>query len=420
MRAFLKSIVLCLLCLALLIPSACAPQGANPTEPLTTPALPTPTGPLTTPTLEPTPTNELPTDEPVTPGEPTLDIDPIPVPDGDIPAVHPDEETELYYNLDGLSGKVAAVEHCNIHGYSIVYDALHYERRSYEGSDSYWSEDGLYISISLFFDCTIDFIMDGLMLQENIEMVPHATVVGAQNYPAYTLWKTTEDGIYREFRVLDYKGSALLIEQSYPTDHEFVDFHRAVQQAMLDSIVLVEHNTAAIDTLQAVLKWGQTVVLAEDGDTVTLQEHLARRSIEAGQDMEYIAYCYCDLDHDGTVEMVLCHTIGDVDAWFDILRFDGETGTVYLYERTFRGLLHLKTDGTFEYSNGADNSGIATLYFDGMQAITAPFVHMESENGIDIRYYVEFEAVDAEAFAAALEVQNGKNSVLWYAMDNAE
>lgn len=416
MRTFFKYIVLCLLCLALLIPSACAPQqqGETPSPgPEQTPTADIPTddpGPVETPV----------TNEPIISDEPVLDIDPIPVPDGDIPAVHPDEETELYYDLDGLSGKVAAVEHCNINGYSIVYDALHYERRSYEGLDSYWSEDGLYISISLFFDCTIDFIMDGLMLQENIEMVPRATVVGAQDYPAYTLWKTTEEGVYREFRVLDYNGSALLIEQSYPADHEFVDFHRAVQQAMLDSIVLVEHDTAAIDMLQAVLKWGQPVVLAEDGRTENLEEHLARRSIEAGQDMEYIAYCYCDLDDDGTVEMVLCHTIGDVDAWFDILRFDGETGTVYLYERTFRGLLHLKSDGTFEYSNGADNGGIATMYFDGMQAITSPFVHMESENGIDIRYYVEYEAVDAETFATAMEIQNGKNSVLWYAMDNGK
>ena len=228
MRTFLKYIVLCLLCLALLIPSACAPQQQGET-PSPGPEQ-TPTADI--PTADPGPVETPVTNEPVIPDEPVLDIDPIPVPDGDIPAVHPDEETELYYNLDGLSGKVAAVEHCNIHGYSIVYDALHYERRSYEGSDSYWSEDGLYISIGLFFDCTIDFIMDGLMLQENIEMVPHATVVGAQDYPAYTLWKTTEDGIYREFRVLDYKGSALLIEQSYPTDHEFVDFHRAVQQAM--------------------------------------------------------------------------------------------------------------------------------------------------------------------------------------------
>ena len=415
MRKFWKSVIVCLLCVLLFIPSACAPRDPDP-------------GPLTTPTPEQTPTAGQPSEspdpvetpepepspEPVPMDEPLLDIDPVH--GGDTPAVHPDEETTLAYDLDGLSGEVPAVLHCNIHGYSIVYDAIHYERRTYEGMDSYWSEAGLYLSISMLYGSSIDFVLDGLMLQENIEMVPRTTVVGADGYLAYTLYHTV-DGLYRQFWVLDYKGDALLIEQSYPVEHEFVDFHRAVQQAMLDSLVLVEHDTAAIAVLRGVLELEQPVVPAAGGDAVTLEEHLTRCEAEAGVDMDYIAFSYCDLDGDGTVELILCHVVGEANAWFDILRYDHEDGAVYLYERSYRGLLQLKTDGTFHYSSGASDSGIGTLRFEGSETVTQPISWVESGDGTEVRCFVDGEPADAAAYNLAAVAQAAKNAVVWYSMD---
>lgn len=412
MRALLKYIIVCLLCLAMLIPSACAPREQAESPSPDQSQIPTASQPVT----DPEPTDTPAVEEPGHTEEPLPEIDPVPV--GDVPAIHPDEETELAYDLDGISGKVPAVLHCNIHGYSIVYDALHYERRTYEGLDSYWSEIGLYLSVSLFFDCTIDFVLDGLMLQENIEMAPRTTVVGAYNYPAYTLYYTTEEGNFRQFWVLDYNGSALLVEQSYPIEHEFVDFHRAVQQAMLDSIVLVEHDAETIDALQAVLNDGQPVVLAADGGSQTLAERIKALAEQTETDVSYIAFTYCDLDRDGSVELILCCTVGEVEAWFDILHY--RDGAVYLYERTYRGLLQLKTDGTFHYSNGADNSGIATLRFEQTDTVTEPITYVESEDGVEVRYFVDGAPAEAAEFNFAAQLQSQKNGVVWYAFDNAE
>ena len=411
MRSYFKYIVMCLLCLTLLIPSACAPD-----RPIDTPA-PDVTPSVSQPVADPEPsdTSEPPvTEDPAPSDEPFIDIDPVP--SGDIPAVHPDEETTLSYDLDGVRGTVPAVHHCNIHGYSITYDALHYERRTYHDMDSYWSEEGLFISVSLVYGMSIDFVLDGLMLQENIMMAPESTVIGSDGYPAYTLYYTTEEGIYRQFWVLDYSGDTLLIEQSYPAAHEYVDFHRAVQQAMLLSITLVEHDSETIDALQAVLNAGQPVIPAVGGDAVTLEQHLINCETELGQDMDYIAFTYCDLDRDGSTELILCHTVGDADGWFDILRYNHEDGMVYLYERSYRGLLQLKTDGTFHYSDGASNSGIASLRFEGAETVTQPISWVESDDNIEVRYFVDGNPAEAAAYNFAAELQAQKNSVVWYAL----
>lgn len=409
MRSFLKYMLVCLLCLAMFIPSACAPgeKAETPSpDPEQTPA-------TSQPVTEPGPTDAPVTDEPGYEEEPLPDIDPVPA--GDVPAVYPDEETVLFYDLDGVSGSVAAVRHHNTLGYSIVYDAIHYERRVFEGMDSYWSEMGLYLSVSLLFDSTIDFVLDGLMLQENIEMAPRTTVVGADRYPAYTLYQTTEEGIYRQFWALDYNGSALLIEQSYPLEHEFADFHRAVQQAMMDSIVLMEYDAEAIDALQAVLNDGGSVILADSGESRTLAERVREEAELTETDMRYTAFAYCDLDGDGSVELILCRAADDAEVWFDILHY--RDGAVYLYERNYRALLRLKTDGTFRYSDGAANGGFGALRFEQSDTVTEPITWVESEDGTAVRYFVEGVPAGETEFDLAMEVQERKSDVVWYAVE---
>lgn len=417
MRAYLKFFIVCLLCAALLIPSACAPgDSADTPVPEVTPSGSQPAQePEQSPApIEPDEPSGPPLAEnPPEPEDPIVDIDPVPA--GDVPAIHPDEETVLSYNLDGISGTNPAVRHCNLHGYAITYDALHYERRTYHDMDSYWSEDGLYLSVSLVYGMSLDFVLDGLMLQENIMMAPEVTVFGAEEYPAYTLYLTTEEGFYRQFWVMEYNEDTLLIEQSYPVAHEYVDFHRAVQHAMLSSIELVDHDSVSFAVLQGVLKHGQPVIPAAGGDAVTLEQYLAQQAAVAQTKMEYIAFTYCDLDGNGIVELILCRTVGETSAVFDILRY--VDGTVYLYERSYRGLEQLKTDGTFHYSNGASDSGVASLRFGQTDTVTEPISWVESVENGGVRYFVDGKPAEAAAYNFAAELQAQKNDVVWYDMN---
>ena len=416
MRAFLKYTIVCLLCLAMLIPSACAPGGQNEIPSPTPDGEPTISQPVEEPDKEdegvgepvPTPGDE----NPIVTEEPMPEIEPIV--GGDNPAVHPDEETELFYDLDGISGKVPAVYHCNINGYSIVYDALHYERRTYHSLDSYWSEVGLYVSVSVVYDMSIDVVMDGLMLQENIEMVPESTTIGSGDYLAYTLYHNTEDGMFRQFWVMDDGGNTLLIERSYPLDHEYVDFHRAVQQAMLDSLTLVAHDAEAVEAFQAVLDGTLPVTEADSGEAVTLEEFRSKRSEQTEVAVEHTALAYCDLDGDESPEMVLLCMFGENVAMFNILRW--QDGAVYLYEVPYRGMMDLKNDGTFYYSGGISNSGAAVLRFEDGNAVTEPFTYVTSELGEDPDYFVDGVPAEAPEFHVAMEQQGQKTGVVWYAL----
>lgn len=132
------------------------------------------------------------------------------------------------------SGQALALMESKL-GYSILYPPELYECRTYAESDSLWHDVGVYLSVSLFPDTEWSYIIDGLRLQEDIEMDAEAAVVGAGQYPARTLYYTDGQGNFRQFWVLECGNDILLIEQSYPKDHPD---HRSVQQTMLDSLTL--------------------------------------------------------------------------------------------------------------------------------------------------------------------------------------
>ncbi len=226
MRTALKYLAVGLLCLALLIPCACAPSQSE-----------APVPPAQSPTGSPAPEVTAPAapDEPSPSLEPAKTDAPAPQPtnSGDVPAIHANEETELPYVLHGVQETIPAVLHHTHHGYSIVYDAMHYECRSQFEVDSYWSDVGLYLSVSTVYGMPLDYVLDGLQLQENIESGAQPVYIGAGLYPAYTLYHTTADGMFRQFWALDYGSDTMLIERSYPVEHEYADFHHAVQDAML-------------------------------------------------------------------------------------------------------------------------------------------------------------------------------------------
>ena len=339
MRTALKYIATGLLCLALLTPCACSTgqvthQTTPPADPVETPAAdPAPAvPPPTEPAEAPAPS------EPAAPKEP----DPAPTATGDVPALYRDEETELAYRLAGQDLTIPAVRHHTLHGYTIVYDAMHYECRTYHEVDSYWSAEGLYLSVSIVYGMPVDYVLDGLQLQENIEMAAELTYIGAGDYAAYTLY-TNENGLHRQFWALDYAGDTMLIEQSYPLEHEYAEFHRVIQLAMLDTLTL-DHPPAAVPAAQSTL-----TAYAE-----ALENLYCNRIFPDGSpadpndsfgDISDNRFAIYDIDNDGRDELIIEYTTTIVA---------GQSLQVYDYEEGYgRFRLQFQTfpNVTF-YDNG--------------------------------------------------------------------
>ena len=158
---------------------------------------------------------------------------------GDIPALHPDEETYLVYTAADELITVSALRHFTLNGYSIVYDTEHYVCHEFGEGDNYFASEGNYLSVSLVFGMPMEDVIAGLRLQENIAMAPEEVMIGWESYVAQTLYFTTPSGLYRQFWVLDYAGDVLLVEQSYDTVSDNAALYRASQLAMLDTLTIL-------------------------------------------------------------------------------------------------------------------------------------------------------------------------------------
>ncbi|MBM6897517.1 hypothetical protein H9X86_09115 [Pseudoflavonifractor capillosus] len=165
--------------------------------------------------------------------------DNIPNQSWDIPAYQPDVETPLSYQLDGATYTANGLRHYSLQGYSMVYDPAIFTRQGWEDGDSFMVGPGNYLSVSRINGMDAATVRQGLILQENIPDLGQQVTVGSQNYTAHTLVVSPQDGIYRQFWILELSDhSTLLVEQSYVMDSEDAALYHGLQLAMLDTLTI--------------------------------------------------------------------------------------------------------------------------------------------------------------------------------------
>lgn len=218
-------LLLCALALTL-----CACHSAPPVASVTPSPVPVQSEAPAVPTVQVPQVSDAPSPSP-TDEEPTVT--------GDVPAMQPDEVTELTFPVGEEELTVPALLHYTLHGYSIVYDTEHYVCNAFTEGDSYWNSEGNYLSVNLIFGMPMEDVLAGLRLQENIAMEPEEVTAGAEGYSALTLYITTPAGLYRQFWALDFYGDVLLVEQSYDTLSDDAPLYRASQLAMLDTLTIL-------------------------------------------------------------------------------------------------------------------------------------------------------------------------------------
>ena len=82
-------------------------------------------------------------------------------------------------------------------------------------------------------------LRQGLILQEEIPDLGQQVQVGSGTYTVHTLVVSPQDGIYRQFWILELgPNSSLLVEQSYVMEDPNATQYPAIQKAMLDTLTL--------------------------------------------------------------------------------------------------------------------------------------------------------------------------------------
>ena len=148
--------------------------------------------------------------------------------------------------------------------------------------------------------------------------------------------------------------------------------------------------------------------LANIGEAVTDDDSITVKATK---------FTIIDLDGNGENEIVLWLQINGVsDYGFEILRYKDEK--VYGYTLPYRAFMNLKTDGSFEFSGGAADTGIGKLKFLEDEYTTEKLVYSDSEynaaNELKVQYFANGEACSEEEFNTAMSQQEEKPDVGWY------
>ena len=157
---------------------------------------------------------------------------------------------------------------------------------------------------------------------------------------------------------------------------------------------------------------GESVFLDRDlAEGVTIQQYCESFGAASEVNVSITKYTTADLDADGIPELLLWITINDVnDYGVLVLRYGGgATGYTFAY----RQMADIKTDGTFHYSGGASNHGIARLKFGDFGWEYVIIGGVEETDSVT-SFYWNGEPVDEDVFWVCFEAQSEKEDVEWF------
>ncbi len=115
------------------------------------------------------------------------------------------------------------------------------------------------------------------------------------------------------------------------------------------------NDTAISDKLLAAIN-NEIKVIDEDGNRTYVKDLHGDNTITAN------SYAIVDMDGDGMNELVL-----ELDKYYGYIILREYDSEIYAYYQVYRGLLYLRTDGTFYGSSGASDNGIFCISFEGSE-----------------------------------------------------
>ena len=169
--------------------------------------------------------------------------------------------------------------------------------------------------------------------------------------------------------------------------------------------------------IQAVLQGNATFYSIDAAQNLTINELGRVVSDDSGITAKALKFAIVDLDGDGISEVILWLKVNENDSFgFEILR--QQSGQIYGYTIYYKSFMDLKRDGTFSFSGGAADSGFGTISFSDkvytINEITYSQSAYDANNELTTSYCVNGQDASENDYLAAVEEQNGKESVLWY------
>jgi hypothetical protein len=174
-------------------------------------------------------------------------------------------------------------------------------------------------------------------------------------------------------------------------------------------------KSLAMEAYKAVLENKAEFFSTDNKKNIYLNDFLTNKEIY-GTAFKPTRFAVLDMDGDKISEVVLELAVGSDAEFYEVLHYTN--GKVYGYIRVLRGLMQLKTDGTFTYSNSAADTGVAKLRFEpngGETDIILGYTKSSQNNGsISISYFINDKPVTEEVYKSFIKEQDQKKDAVWY------
>lgn len=165
---------------------------------------------------------------------------------------------------------------------------------------------------------------------------------------------------------------------------------------------------AAKVRFEEILWAGETFFRQDLGQNMTLDKFCQELGSVAEAKVSLSSYSLADLDADGIPELLLGIVFNDELAYGTlVLRY---SNNVTGYEFTYRQLMDVKEDGTFRYSGGASDNGIARLRFSNDSWEYNVLGGVEN-NGEEITYFWDGQQVDQDTYNTYADIHYFKSDI---------
>ncbi len=176
-------------------------------------------------------------------------------------------------------------------------------------------------------------------------------------------------------------------------------------------------NNTIMETYKAVLQENTELFSVDANKTLNINQLNQSVSDDSSVTTKATKFAIVDLDNDDKPEVILWLSVNNDDYYgFEVLRY--QNGVVYGYTLRYRSFMDLKANGTFSFSSGAADSGFGTVKFTentySIDKITYSESSYDSNNNMNISYFVDHESATEDAFLSAVKRQSEVADATWY------
>lgn len=178
--------------------------------------------------------------------------------------------------------------------------------------------------------------------------------------------------------------------------------------------MMPSNNNSVLEAYKSVLLNNDEFFSIDSKKKLSLNDFLTNKEIN-GTIFEVTHFTVLDMDSDEVPEVVLELAVDNNPEFYEVLHYMNDT--IYGYNIVYRGLEALKTDGTFQYSNGAADNGYGKLKFQSNAYETDILGYVKSiqnNDNITIGYFINNKSATEESYNSFMKEEDEKKDVVWH------